>query len=92
MDRVSKVEYTDAFRKDYPYVHDNHNYFMSYWMYPFIDTIYNSRREAYDAIDRFINKVKTEFKHDYENYIIPNIRRDWFYISDYNDDDDDYYY
>lgn len=83
MDRQSKVECTKQFHKDYPYSCDYANLFIKYWIHPFLKKVYPSRKEAYDAIDNFIKCVKTSFKQDYGNHIIPNICRDWFDIVDY---------
>ena len=93
MDRKSQITYTKKFIKDFPYYYDTHNHFMGYWMRPFLNNIYNSRKEAYEAIDSFIIKVKNEFKkYDYENYIISNISEKWFEINDYKEPHDDFYY
>ena len=95
MNRRSKITYTKQFIKDYPYSYDGFNYFMCHWMYPFLNKVYNNRKEAYEAIDNFIEKVKTKFKkYDYGNYVIPNISEKWFQINDYkyiNDDEDQYF-
>ena len=93
MDRKSQITYTKKFLKDYPYSYDGHNYFMAHWMYPFLNKVYDSRKEAYDAIDTFIKRVKNEFKKfDYGNDIIPNISEKWFEIRDYKEPIDDFYY
>lgn len=93
MDRKSEITYTRKFIKDYPYSYDGHDYFMRYWMYPFLKKVYESRKDAYDAIDEFIKKVKSNFrKYDYGNYVIPNISEKWFEIKDYKEPVDDYYY
>ena len=62
MNRKTQITYTTKFLKDYPYAYDGFNYFMAHWMYPFLDKVYDSRKEAYDAIDTFIKRVKNEFK------------------------------
>ncbi|MCH5167879.1 MAG: hypothetical protein J1F35_08375 [Erysipelotrichales bacterium] len=93
MDRKSQIIYTKKFIKDYPYSHDGFDHFMYNWMYPFLNNVYNSRKEAYDAIDKFIKEVKNEFKkYDYGNYIIPNISEKWFEIRDYKEIHDDFYF
>ena len=94
MNRKSKITYTSKFIKDYPYSYDSFDYFMKYWMQPFVEKIFNSRKEAHDAINDFIKTVKRNFpKFDYGNYIIPNISEKWFEIIDYKEEKfNEYYY
>ena len=91
MDRLTKIHITDKFYKEYAYSHDYRDHFIEYWLYPkLLDKVYLSRGQAYEAIDKFIERVKKEFKHDYSNTLIPNIREEWFYLEDYQERDEWY--
>lgn len=91
MDRLTKIRITNKFYKEYAYAHDHRNFFIEYWLYSkLLDKVYSSRGKAYEAIDNFIESVKTEFKQDYSNTLIPNIRDEWFYLEDYKEVDEWY--
>lgn len=93
MDRKTQVHYTNTFNKEYAYSSDSRDHFIKYWLYPYLlNKVFESRGEAYKAIDAFIKDVKENFKWDYSNTLIPNIRKEWFYLSDYQEPEEEYYH
>ena len=82
MNRETRIVSTRTFVTEYPYYYDRRTHFICHWVEPLLTRVFPSRGAAYAALNEFIKHVKKDFKQDYGNHIIPNIREEWFALKD----------